>query len=59
MSPAGFSGVYSIVWDVTSVGALTTSFVYGSAALRPVLNLKADTLVTGIGTSANPYIIES
>ena len=59
MSPAGFSGVYSIVWDVTSVGALTTSFVYGSAALRPVLNLKADTLVTGTGTSANPYIIES
>ncbi len=58
MSPAGFSGVYSIVWDVTSVGALTTSFVYGSAALRPVLNLKADTLVTGIGTSANPYVIE-
>ena len=59
MSPAGFSGVYSIVWDVTSVGALTTSFVYGSAALRPVLNLKADTLVTGTGTSANPYVIES
>ena len=59
MSPAGFSGVYSIVWDVTSVGALTTSFVYGSAALRPVLNLKADTLVTGTGTSTNPYIIES
>lgn len=59
MSPAGFSGVYSIVWDVTSVGALTTSFVYGSAALRPVLNLKADTLVTGTGTSTNPYVIES
>ena len=59
MSPAGFSGIYSIVWDVTSVGALTTSFVYGNAALRPVLNLKADTLVTGTGTSTNPYVIES
>ena len=32
---------------------------YGAYRLRPVLNLKADTLTTGDGTGTNPFVIVS
>ena len=55
MSPAGFAGSTSGVWDVVTSGTIA---VYRVGALRPVLILKADTLATGDGTSNNPYVIK-
>ena len=58
MSPAGFSGSDSGVWFVTTAGYLNYGDVSGTSRLRAVLNLKADTMVTGIGTGTDPFVIK-
>ena len=59
MSPAGFSGSYSIVWVMTTAGSLDYSGVAGISHLRPVLNLKSDTQISdGDGSKGNPFIVE-
>ena len=35
-----------------------STIIYGGIAIRPVINLKADTQVTGEGTSDNPYQVQ-
>ena len=62
MSPAGFHiNGYADVWYVRNDGTYYTfannsnNFVKGT---RPVINLNADTLVTGTGTSSDPYIVK-
>ena len=57
MSPAGFSGSYSIVWYVCTSGKISSNIVSAATRLRAVLNLNADTLVTGTGTSSDPYVV--
>ena len=57
MSPAGFSGSYSSVWFVTTPGNITNYNVSTTYRLRAVLNLNADTLVTGDGTSSDPFVV--
>ena len=57
MSPAGFSGSYSSVWSVDTTGYLDYTSVSNPIAVRPVLILNADTLVTGNGTSSDPFVI--
>ena len=57
MSPAGFSGSYSSVWYVRTAGYISSNIVSSTNRLRAVLNLKADTLVTGSGTSSDPYVV--
>ena len=57
MSPAGFSGSRSSVWYVNSAGYIRHNNVNTSDRLRPVLNLTADTLATGSGTSSDPFVI--
>ena len=58
MSPAGFSGTYSRAWSVYHTGNIRSSDVSDSITLRPVLNLKADTVISaGSGTSDDPYIV--
>ena len=57
MSPAGFSGSYSNVWFVNTTGPIDRTYVNSVPSLRPVLILDADTLVTGSGTSSDPYVI--
>ena len=57
MSPAGFSGSYSSVWYVYTAGSITSNIVISATRLRAVLNLNADTLVTGSGTSSDPYVV--
>ena len=57
MSPAGFSGSYSLVWLVTTAGYIHPGNVNITRRLRAVLNLNADTLVTGDGTSSDPFVV--
>ena len=57
MSPAGFSGSNSNVWFVHTSGYLSSDNVYTTYRLRAVLNLNADTLVTGDGTSSDPFVV--
>ena len=59
MSPGGFSGSYSYAWLVFAAGYFDFIRVYNSNTVRPVLILNADTLVTGTGTSSDPYVIQS
>ena len=57
MSPAGFSGSNSYVWGVNSAGRINNRNVNSTNRLRPVLNLTADALATGSGTSSDPFVI--
>ena len=63
LSPGPFHPHYSRApaWTVTSSGSLDTWHnVTDSFGVRPVINLKADTLITkGDGTSLNPYVVKS
>ena len=61
LSPSSFESNYSYarVWDVHPSGSLGHWLnVTNSFGARPVINLKADTLITkGDGTSLNPYVV--
>ena len=57
MSPAGFSGQNSYVWYVFTTGIISYYYVRDNLRLRAVLNLNADTLVTGDGTSSDPFVV--
>ena len=63
LSPGRFFSSDSIatVWYVTSSGSLYPWIdVITSFGVRPVINLKADTLITkGDGTALNPFVIKS
>ena len=63
LSPSYFESYFSIagVWYVTPSGSLYLwGDVTNSFGARPVINLKADTLITkGDGTALNPYVIQS
>ena len=52
---------YAFVWDVHPSGSLYPwDDVTNSFGARPVINLKADTLITkGDGTALNPYVVKS
>ena len=58
MSPAGFAYGSSYVWYVNAAGLIGSNSVYFTIRLRAVLNLNADTLVTGTGTSSDPFVIQ-
>ena len=60
MSPYNFNGSGAIVRRVDSNGnANGNNYVYNSYGVRPVINLKADSLKSGDGTASNPYTVES
>ena len=59
MSPGGFDNSYNAnAWFVDSDGNAYSIFVNRTYGARPVLILSADTLVSGSGTSANPYVVK-
>ena len=59
-SPNDFDGDYAIVRFVYSNGDADRSFIVDNAfGVRPVFNLKADTLAQGSGTASDPYRISS
>ena len=59
MGPTGFSGSRAIatVWYVNTAGTVDNGNVNGAYRLRAVLNLTANTLATGSGTSSDPFVI--
>src|SRR5574344_1520189 len=59
MSSDYFNGGYANEFFVSKVGQINGGYgVNGTYVLRPVINLKTDTLYTsGDGTSASPYVI--
>ena len=59
MSPAGFiTSGSSYVWRVNNSGYISSCNVFNSNAVRPVLNLNADTKISGgNGTSENPFVV--
>ena len=59
MSPAGFSVLYSFVWNVSTSGSIHRNDVRDTYAVRPVLNLTANTQISdGNGTKENPFVVE-
>ena len=61
LSPSYFDSYYSIalVWHVLPSGSLNPwNYVTNSLGVRPVINIKADTLMTkGDGSSLNPFVV--
>ena len=62
LSPGYFNPYYSVahVWAVRPSGGLDPGYYLGNTfGVRPVINLKADTLITkGNGTPLNPFVIK-
>ena len=58
MGPSGFDSTYARVWRVYNTGAINTHNVNGTDIINPVINLKADTVATGSGTSSDPFIVK-
>ena len=60
MSPAGFrtSNDVANAWYVDDDGYINGTSVDNILDVRPVLSLSADTLVSGSGTSSDPYIVK-
>ena len=57
MSLAGFSASDSTIWIVNTAGIIGYNNVNYTLRLRPVIILNADTLVTGDGTSSDPFVV--
>ena len=57
MSPAGFVGSSATVWRIRTAGDIGYPNVNNAYCLRPTLNIKANTTVTGTGTNTDPYVI--
>lgn len=49
---------YAYVWNFSTYANVSTSRVSNPGAARPVINIKADTKVTGSGTSTDMFIIQ-
>ena len=56
ISPSS-GGSYVRTFYVRSNNTLGDIYVPNDHGVRPVINLKADTLLTGSGTSSNPYVV--
>ena len=60
-APYDFDGSDAYVWTVDGVGNLNYDYYVGDSipGARPVINLKADTLIEGKGTIDSPYKLAS
>ncbi len=56
ISPYSFNG-NAVVGIVNSIGQLVFLDVRRELGVRPVINLKADTIFTGTGTMSDPYVV--
>ncbi|MCI5967209.1 MAG: cadherin-like beta sandwich domain-containing protein, partial [Tenericutes bacterium] len=57
MSPCGFNSLVSFVWGFGVDELFNYNIQNTAGRFRPVINLKADTIATGSGTSSDPYVI--
>ena len=58
MSPYYFNGRALVRYVYSDGDANFSNRVDGSGCVRPVINLKADSLKSGDGTANNPYVVE-
>ena len=58
MSPSGVGTTYLGEWRINDSGIVYSNRTNYSNLLRPVVNLKSDTKVSGIGTSSDPFVIQ-
>lgn len=58
MTPSDFSNYSVYMLTIKASGALGDTAINQKKGLRPVLSLKASTVVTGDGTKENPYKID-
>ena len=61
MSPYYFYVAHtgSYIFNVSSDGSLNNHSAYNMRGIRPVINLKVDTLFSGSGTVSDPYVVVS
>ena len=57
MSPAKNSGNHYL-WAIDPSGVVYIDSIGNTLILRPVINLKSDTQVSGTGTSSDPFVVE-
>ena len=57
MSPYYFNGSYAFVRRVDTVGGVSYYSVSGSYGVRPVINLKPNSLTSGDGSASNPFLV--
>ena len=57
LSPADFNGIATFVWSVGS-GYLDNKNISISIGLRPAISLESSVVVTGSGTSEDPYVVK-
>ena len=59
MSPSGFASGHSNVWLVFTSGDIRDNYVHNAGAVRPALNLTANTQISdGDGTKDSPFVVE-
>ena len=58
MSPAFLAPYSTHIMYLQDSGYLNTTDVSGSNGIRPVVNLRSDTPLIGLGTIESPYVIE-
>ena len=59
LSPSGSFDYYTIVWIVNVNGEASYGLgVQNTTGVRPVLNLKPNSLKSGDGSALNPYLVE-
>ena len=58
LSPYIYDSDGAFIWFVSSSGDFTGGGVYNSVGLRPAVSLVSSTMVTGSGTSSDPYIVK-
>ena len=60
MSPAGKNSEGNGLWVIDDEGFSNTSFQSNrDANMRPVINLNANVIATGTGTSSDPYVVKT
>ena len=57
MSPDGIYNSKGVIWCMASNGNIHDYFYNSSYTLRPIINLKTSVIVTGTGTSTDPWTV--
>ena len=58
MTPSAFSGNSARVFRINKNGSLDDYPPANNGGIRPVINLKADVILTGLGTVDEPYVVK-
>ena len=58
MSPAYYQSYYESSYIARFSDRISDTDVTNNSGIRPVINVKGDVVVTGTGTSSNPYVIK-